>query len=224
MVDNIYEYLKLLQKIEVEFESDNNKYTSLKSYIKSMTDEGILIDPPGKDSLTYNIPVGNTLKIFVYVDNGDILLGECIVTGLELSTISGIWISYPLTSQLIQRREFVRVPLRLKSVITLYKDINYQEKTVFEVLTRDISGNGLSYISDNSLDDYYDINCQLFLNNEENPLNIRCEHVHSSITVVNNSHKFINAFTFIDLPQQDVKKIVQECFKYQLKLREKGLL
>lgn len=222
MIENIYDYLKLLQKIEIGFETNNNNYTSLKSYIKDMTDEAILIDPPNSQGVTYNLPVGQMINLIVYIPNNGLCIGESKIIGKELSKISGLWISYPLSSQIVQRREFLRVPMVCKLEISVFKDVNHSQKEEFNVLTKDISGNGLSYISDEPLNDYYDIICRINLNNEI--IEAKCDHIYSHLTFINNEPKYINAFTFVDIPQRDVRKLVQTCFKYQLELHKKGFI
>ena len=224
MDNNIYDYLEVLKKIDIEFENDDGKYTSLKSYIKSMTEDGILIEPPTKNGITYNVPVGHPVNIIVNITNGGLCVGESKVIAKELSTISGLWINYPFNSRIIQRREFLRVPMPVLVEFSIYKDINRTEKEVFKVLTKDISGNGISYLSDSPLTDYYDIECKIYLDDDP-PIWLKCENIANHMILDQNKEtKFIVAFKYIDIKSNDIKKIVNACFKYQLELRKKGLL
>ncbi|MFH0702499.1 MAG: flagellar brake domain-containing protein [bacterium] len=219
---SIHDYIKELTKFELEFIDKNGNYHVLKSYIKSIDQDKILIFPPSHKNVTYNIPDSELINIIICTEDG-VYSGESKVIGKELSHTPGLWISYPYNSQLIQRREYVRVPLRIN--IDLIISENNTSETEIKIMPENISGKGFCYISDSPLNNYYDIKCKIYLKDEPNkPIISRCEHIYTNPINIGGKSKYINAFAFIDINLKDVDRIVKACFKYQFEQRKKGLL
>ncbi|OGI22666.1 MAG: hypothetical protein A2287_08205 [Candidatus Melainabacteria bacterium RIFOXYA12_FULL_32_12] len=221
---DIYDFIKELAKIDIEIEDKEHNFYSLKSYVKRVEEDRILIDTPSNNGVTYNIPVGQTISLGIHADGG-IYLGESKVIDKELSTISGLWICHPYFTQHIQRREYLRVPASLEAELTVFIDRQKTEKKVYNIKTKDISGSGFSYTSNEPLDQYYDIECTIYINDSDNePVISRCEHVYSKKITYNGEIRYINAFTFVDIKQKDVGRLVKASFKYQVELRKKGFI
>lgn len=220
---DIYDFLKELTRIEVEYIDKNDDYYSLKSYIKEIQDAKILIEPPYKHDIVYNVPVGQQITINL-VAADCVYSGESEVLGKELSSISGIWISYPHYVQRVQRREYFRVPLNLDADIIIYRDNKGNSKDTFRVNLKDLSGSGFSYLSKNPLINYFDIECRIYIDGRDfEPIISRCEHIYSNKIKENTGNKYNNAFSFINIQENDIGKIVKASFKYQLEQRKKAL-
>jgi len=213
---DIYDFLNELAQLDIEYIARDNKPYLLKSYIRRLEEHKILIAPPEYNGNAYNLPEGNMVGVGVHSEKG-VYLGECRVVGKDLSDIQGVWISYPTGMQVIQRREYLRIPLRLECQFIIYQDGFRKNKKVLNLYTRDISGSGFSCISDEPLPQYFDLEAKINFNDEENvPIVSRCEHIYSEIMVIDDERKCINAFAFIDIKQVDVERIVKASFKYQL--------
>ncbi|EKE04207.1 MAG: hypothetical protein ACD_20C00097G0024 [uncultured bacterium] len=221
---DIYDFIKELAKIDIEFEDREDKFYSLKSYVKRVEENRILIDTPSHKGTTYHIPIGQVISLGIHAQDG-IYLGESKIIDKELSSISGLWICYPYYTQHVQRREYLRVPLSIEAEIILFENIEKTKRRTQKIKIRDISGSGFSYFSTKPLLQYYDIECKIYLNDsDDEPIISRCEHVYSNKLTSDNETKYINAFAFIDIPQKDVERLVKASFKYQVELRRRGFV
>lgn len=223
-MSGIYEYLNELRKIELEVKGPNEEQLVLRSYIKSVLDDKILIDAPSKKNVNYNIPDGKEIEIIIQGEDG-VYSGTCTVIGKEISGISGIWISHPLNSKRVQRREYVRVELDLSIAISLIKTADNEDKDTFDVKVQNINGKGFSFLSNKPLNAYYDIFCQFKLNDgNDQIIKTRCEHIYSDVKMVHAEMLYKHALAFIDLDDNSTERIVKECFKYQLDERKNKLV
>ncbi|MEI7474881.1 MAG: flagellar brake domain-containing protein [bacterium] len=223
-MNDIFDQIKELTKLDVDYSDEENHYYGLKSYIKRVEEERLLVDPPCHKGKVYTFHDGQMINITISTSMG-VFSGECKVIGREISTISGLWITYPLSNKHVQRREFVRVPMKKDGELIIYTTPSKKEVITIPFKTKDISGKGFSYISNDPLKNYYDIECKLKLDPFSNSfIKSRCDHVYSKATMINGEAKYINAFAFTELTNKDVETIVRECFKGQLELRKKGIL
>lgn len=211
-MDDIYEHLNVLTRLEIEYQEGGRLYQNLRSYIKCLDESRILIYPPNINGKAQNVKDGQKINIIINTPE-NIFVGESIVLSKELSDTAGYWISYPFTSHILQRREFSRAPLNLNTKITVFENSTYTNKREFWATTNDISGKGLSYMTDSPLTNYYDIECEITLLEGEPAIVAKCEHIYSKEI---QPGKFQNAFAFVNIQPEDAEKIVQECFKHKL--------
>lgn len=221
-MNDIFDHLKELTKLDVEFSNENTHYSFLKSYIKCVEQDRILIDPPSFKGTVYPIYDGQLITITINTNSG-VYSGECKIIERDLSTISGLWITFPLSSKQIQRREFLRVPLKKNVEITLFRTAEKTENIKLNVETKDISGKGISFFTDSPLENYYEIECNFSIDNSDHKIWSRCEHIYSKETFINGKIKYLNALAFIELTNKNIELIVRECFKYQLEMRKRAL-
>lgn len=217
---DIYNFIKELTPLELEFIDSDDNYHCLSSYIKRVDEDYILISPPQKNNLTYNLPDGQEVNI-IFKTSGGIYSAVSSVMSKQLDSMSGLKISFPHSSQLMERREFVRVPLQLKIEVLKFLDNTYTNLETFIVQSRNISGSGLCYISDKSLEHYYDVHCKIYLDSEKEPIYARCDHLYSKKIKINNEKAYLTALTFVGISEEDISKIVKACFKYQIGNRER---
>ncbi|MDD3012771.1 MAG: flagellar brake domain-containing protein [Candidatus Gastranaerophilales bacterium] len=224
MVD-IYDFIKELTKFDIEFKDDKGNLLSLKSYIKSVDEDRILIDIPSYKGRTYNIPDGQSVNILICSEEG-VFLGESNVIGKEISTIPGLWISFPLNNYNIQRREYLRVPLNIDMTMIIYEDRSKVIKKEFTIITNDLSAKGFSYFSSEPLKNYYDIECSFNLDDGiDEPITSKCDHIYSTHQITaGRKIRYINGFAFVDVEEKFIDRIIKKSFKYQLELRKKGLI
>lgn len=222
---NIYDYLKELTKIDVEFiDPANSKTYVLKSYIKRADDNAILIEPPTINGIVISLNKGQYIKLHLKTNEG-VFSGMSSVVGKELSEISGLIIAYPTNVKFNQRREYIRVPLKLPIDLIIIEDNITTEENVINIITEDISGTGFAYISEKPLDKYYSIRCKIYLNDgNNNPIESSCDHIYSNKHVTPSlSMKYKNALMFVEMSKQDNDRIIKSVFQYQLEQRRKGL-
>lgn len=212
---DIYDFIKELAVFDLEYVDSNDNYYYLNSYIKRVDEDYLLISPPQKNNFSYDIPDGQEVNIIFKTKNGTFSAVSTVI-GKQLDSMSGLRISFPYNSQFTERRGYIRAPLSYNVEIIKFLDKSNENTEVFPVLTRDISGSGLSYISDCPLDNYYDIHCKIYLENEYEPIYVRCDHIYSKKVKINNEKLYLTALTFVDISEENETKLVKSCFKYQL--------
>jgi len=222
---DIFDFIKELTKFDIEFKDDKGNFHSLKSYIKSIDEDRILIDTPSFKGKTYAIPDGQLVNILICAEEG-VFLGESKIIGREISSTPGLWLSFPLNSYNIQRREYLRVPLKLNITMSIYEDRSKSVKKEFTVISNDLSAKGFSYFSTEPLKNYYDIECSFYLDDGiDEPITSKCDHIYSTHQITaGRKIRYINGFAFVDIKNDLIERIVKKSFKYQLELRNKGLL
>jgi len=217
---DIYDFIKELAPFELEYIDCDDNYHCLNTYIKSVNEDYILISPPQKNNQSHNLPDGQEINIIFKTEKGTYSAVSNIINK-QLESISGLRISFPYNSEFTERREFIRVPLNLKVEVIKFPDNTYLNAETFNILTRNISGSGLCYISDSPLDNYYDAHCKIHLDYEKEPVYVKCDHIYSRKIKINNEKAYLTALSFVDISEEDVAKLVKTCFRYQIDHREK---
>lgn len=222
---DIYDFIKELTKFDIEFKGDDGKAHSLRSHIKSVDEERILIDTPSRNGKTIKIKDGQTVNIVICSEEG-VFLGESNVIGKEISSTPGLWISFPLNNYQIQRREYLRFPLKVEMVMTIHEDRSATSIREFSVVTNDISASGFSYFSEEPLTNYYDIECRFNIDDGiDEVITSKCDHIYSTHQVIaGRKIRYINGFAFADLRPDFVERIIKKSFKYQIEQRKNGLM
>ncbi len=216
---DIYDYLKLNKDIELRFTNEKGDYISLKSKIQILDENRILIEPPELYGKPYKLTDRNNLDLIIYTGEGMYIGGSSVISK-ELGTVSGIWINYPFNSRYIQRREYLRIFINIEIELTIYLDKEKHQKEVLALRTNDLSGRGLSFISDSFLSDYYDIECSFSIPDEKDTVIVtRCDHIYSKKIQEFEKTKYVNALAFIDMDKNDVDRVVKFCFKKHLEQR-----
>ncbi len=217
---DIYDFIKELATFELEYIDDDDNYHCLVSYIKRLDDDYILISPPQKNKSAFNIPDGKEINIIFKTEKG-MLSAVSNIIGTQLDDMSGLKIRFPYNSQITERREFIRVPLGLRIEIIKFLDNTYKNAETFNIQTRNISGKGLCYLSHSILDNYYDVHCKIWLDDEKEPIYTRCDHIYSKKVKINNEKCYLTALSFVEINDEEISKLVKACFRYQIDNRER---
>ncbi len=219
MSDELYEHIRELAKFKLEFIDENDNYYKMDSYIKSIDGGCMLISPPEnqEQEKIINIPENAEVNLIFPMDKG-VLIAQCTVLGKELGPQPGIQISFPHNTRVLERREFIRVPIKLRVEIIYFSDQSYLEKNSFFAITKNLSANGMAFYHKEPIEDYYDLRAKIYLN-DENPKPIELQHelVYSQKVKIKNELIFLTATTFTSLSEPDSARIVKECFKYQVR-------
>jgi len=212
---DIYDFIKELAQFELEYTDNDGAEHCLKTYVKRVYDDYIFISSPEKDNLSVNIADEQKISVIFKTEKG-FLSADSVVLGKQLdSSMQGIKISFPLNSRFIERRAYSRVPFNIDIEVIKVLD-SKDSKEVFNAVTNDISGSGLSYISEMPLDNYYDILCRIYLHDGEDPVNVRCEHISSRKTNRDGRELTLTTLAYVDITDEQVSRIVRACFKYKI--------
>ncbi|HSA06094.1 MAG TPA: PilZ domain-containing protein [Candidatus Gastranaerophilales bacterium] len=220
MSDEIENYFTDLATFKIEFLDANNEYHQFNSRIEKVFDDYVLI----QSSVSQEIPDNSSVNLIFPKKNG-VFIAQCAVMGKESGTQSGIKISFPYETETLERREYVRVPLKIRLGITYYPDENCVEKISYFTVTRNISASGLCYLYSEPIKDFYDLQCKIYIDDgDSNPIIARCDLAHSKKVMLNRQIFYITALKYLSISDKDVTRIVKECFKYQISRKhlEKG--
>jgi len=214
MADEIYEHLRERAPFKIEFIDKNDNYHRLGSSIKSIFEDHIFIYPPQAAETFPEIPENSEVNIIFNRNNG-VLIAKCIVLDSEPEAEDGIKISFPYDVQILERREYVRVSLRLRTEIIYYPD-ELNRESLF-VVTRNISGSGFCFIHKDSFEKKQDIHCKIYLNDQNpNPVAAKCVHIHSKKLKTRGDIYYLTALKYTSISDKDITRIVRECFKHQI--------
>ena len=216
MSEELSNYIKELTPFKIEFVDENDNYHKLDSYIKAVEDDYILISPPDKDGISCYIQDDLEVNL-IFPRNDGVFIAQCVVVGKELGNNPGIKVSFPYTTKILERREYVRMPMKLKVEVICYLDNSYIKKRSFFAVTKNISGSGIAFFHKEPLETYFDIKCKVYMDDENpRPVESRNDVVYSQQVKIKNEVYYLTALAFTSLSEADSARIVKECFKYQV--------
>ncbi len=216
LTDEFFEHLNELKPFKIEFTDVDDKYHQVNCTAKKVSEDYILLSPPGEilpdleDNAAINLIIPKT---------NSILTAQCSFLEKEINKPYGIKISYPYNIEVHERREYIRVSLHLRVQVTCTFGGNLQEKENFYTKTRNISGSGLCFLSEKSLEGCDDnIQCKIYLNDgNSEPVSVKCNYVYSRKVKVKNNILYMSALSYRSISEEDSARIVKECFKYQIR-------
>lgn len=217
MNEGIYKYLRELAPFKLEFIDDKDDYHKLDSHIKSIQEDYILINPPERNGSAINLMDNTEVNILFPMDKG-VFVAQCTVLGKKLGEISGVKLSFPHNTSVQERREYIRVPVKVRVEITAYSDEVYSQKTRLFAITKNISASGIAFYHKEPIENYYDIGCKIYLNDENTkPVETKNDLIYSQRVKIKDELLYITAITFTSISEADSARIVKECFKYQVR-------
>ena len=222
MADQAIEHIRELAPFKIEFIDGDNNYHKLDSYIKAIDDNYILISPPAKNGVYYSVEDNTEINMIFQLANG-VFIAQCTVLNKVLTPNSGIKITHPSKTKTLERREYIRVPIKTKIEVICYADQFYMENNAFFGVTKNLSGSGVSFYHKEPIKDYYDIVCKIYLEDgDPNPVETHNDLVHTEKVKIKNEDHYLSALTFTSISQSDSTRIIKECFKYQVKHKKIG--
>jgi len=225
----MFSFIKELGKIDVicnyndANSNEEDDESTFKSYVKSVESDYLLIDFLFYKGVKYNLPLEKQITVNFKRKTG-IYSGTCIILGMDNSKLPGIKISFPTEIKFIQQREFVRVPLSLKTEIVFFPDSETEEVKIHEASTLDISGSGFCFVSDEPVKNKSKIVSIInFSDPKEKPVEVSLKYIYSRSFVSAGKERYKNAFAFDEISEKSRDKIIKEIFRYELEMRKKGI-
>ncbi len=217
---DIFKQFKDFKAFEIIFHAEDNTPKRLICRLQGIENDRIIVHVDNNKNHNVFAKVNDSVQMNIYTELGVYSASSKVLSIDKELTITKYEIELPEYSRHSQRREYFRADINVKFLMNV---TNMSNKTIsIKGQTKDICGNGMSYISDEAFSNYSNIDLALFFDNRT--VNLKVDLVYSRPQIVNSvCTKFINAFTFSEIAEKDIDFIVQQCFLYQLKLRKKAL-
>ena len=238
------EFLKLNQKLQIVLEENESLTRSCLSQIMDYDNSSMLIAEPSYRAQPINIPVGTVIEVLV-IDTKCVYSFNTSVIGKQKSPPS-LWLSLPETYRRVQRREYVRVNIKLPVVVNIKPDTEvYEDCFTTNILAEqvyqdayyntssiDVSGGGIKVFGPLKFQDNTNLSVLLRLPMKEviTPVTVIRSEVNTKISEKEFTPEefakfnYLSALCYKDIDDADRSTIIQLCFKRQLELRQRGIL
>lgn len=123
-----------------------------RSNIQDLTDQYIGISVPVLQGKYLPIRKGERVEVLYYLDK-DIYGFNTVVLGKKIDKVFIVLLAQPKKVKIVQRRNFVRILISLEvtcAIVDKEKDRNNNQYEFFNATTMDLSGGGVSIVSDRS--------------------------------------------------------------------------
>lgn len=237
------EFLKLNQKLQIILEESSTVTKSCLSQILDYDETSMLIADLTYKAAPVAVPIGTVIEVLV-LDHTCVYSFNTSVIGKQ-KTPPSLWLSLPETYRRIQRREYVRVNIKLPVVITLKGETEIDENCLnsnilaeqilqegyFTTTSIDVSGGGIKIFGPVEFlpDTMLNMLLRLPMKEISTPVKVIRSELNTKISEHEFSPKeyakfnYITALCFTDIEDSDRSTIIQLCFKRQLELRQRGI-
>lgn len=216
-MSDIYQQYDEFKKFEIRFRDFNDEPHKIKGKVHSITSSAITVYSSIDKQKAIDIPVGTEVKVYVYTNNGVYYADSKILSTVKDEKFIVYMLTYPVNNKHSQRREFFRADVSVPLTVKVVKDILNAQTDTFEVNSRDLCGNGISFVTDYEIKDYEEIFISIQF--PEKVIETSARLVYTKVKQVNDENMYTYALTFIGIANRDIDFIVKKCFLHQLKLK-----
>lgn len=213
--------MKFELKSKVEIYSKQNIFLG-HSILMDFTDRYIFVTKPIKNGIQINLEIGSTINLIYYSKNKiygfDLTVLEEVVDNIVLYRLP-----FPVEFYVVQRRQYVRIPIVIDIKYLKYNDyqtldlenFNFQdldekyENIISESLSFDLSGIGIGIVTD----EHFEINDKLIIYIENPDLNLMTLGQVKRIDQIENRRSFRLGIEFINIVFKDKEKVINYVFK-----------
>ncbi|WAM32121.1 flagellar brake protein [Caldicellulosiruptor naganoensis] len=219
-----------IQIVKIDRRTWEEKDVQYVSKIADIKDEYFYIFTPIREGIYATFYIDEIVRIYKVMPDGVWMFDGVIEDRfrepeymIKVRQISDIW--------KIQRRMFFRLPINLDIFVKLLDsqegEVNgglqngFSEGKIVKALTKDISGGGVCFLTQEEFNIHDIILTKIPIENEELVLKaqiLRKERIEHHI------YRFMYGSKFIEAKQNEIDKIVRFIFKEQQRMRRKGLL
>jgi len=217
---NPFEPLKENQPVELEIPGDDDNY--YRSRVEAVFEDKLVVAAPLVKGELVPLMHGAAIKV-TYTDNVAIYVFTCEIIAVDRGTLATVTLGSPFEVKRIQRRNFVRLDVKLQ--VTLYKlnpNLAPSDAT-FSATTVDISGGGMMFVTGYRPEIGELLEATLHLNEKE-----KIKAFGRVIRVTENRpdarEKFSVGFEFTVIGESARDLIIRFIFNQQRELRKRGLL
>lgn len=237
------EFLKLNQRLQIVYDDGSNITKSCASQIMDYDNNSMLIAEPTNKANIIDIPVGTVIEVLA-IDSKCVYSFNSSVLGKQTNPPS-LWLSLPETYRRIQKREYVRVNVKLPIIVNIIAETEIAERCLtsnilsgpviaegfFTTSSIDISGGGVKVFGplEFKANSIVKLMIRLPMKEITTSAKVNRSELNDKISQKDfDNHEFakynfITAFSYKDIEDSDRSTIIQLCFKRQLELRQRGI-
>lgn len=214
-LEAIKKYTSSNRQVEVvKIGADGAKERYESAFCKSENDH-YLISPPKRGDKLVKLEKDEVISLYIYAPEGIYNL-KCVVLEIYEKYYK---ISLPKSIQRAQRREYIRVNMRIPMKITAFGNSIVGERTM-DVYTNDISARGANFLCNGNILPNEKIRVRFNLKGREIETLAALVYCREKKAVgLSGVLKFAVALNFTSVSQADIDFIVKECFAHQAKMR-----
>lgn len=216
---NIYEQIQNTKSFMISFTSSPGILQKLICNLKFIDNNGIVIIADKYQNGNIYAKSGNEINVCIYNEHGIFMAVSKIIKVINCYRSVKYVISHLEQSKHLQRREYFREEMPIESSITILTEHVDSNNYIIYTKTKNISGNGMGFISDYTLPDSASIIAEIYF--KEKRIITLATRIHSQKIKLYNKVKWLHGLNFIDIPQKDTDFIVKKCFLHQLEVRRK---
>ncbi|MBR1907687.1 flagellar brake domain-containing protein [bacterium] len=216
-MSDIYQQYEDFKKFEIIFRDFNDEPHKIKGKVHSITSSSITVYSSIDKQKAVDIPVGTEVKVYVYTTNGIYYADSKILSTVKDEKFIVYMLTYPVNNKHSQRREFFRADMSVPLTVTVVKNVLNSQTDTFQVNSRDICGNGISFVTEFEIKDYEEIFISIQF--PEKVVETAARLVYTKTKETEGIKLYTYALTFIGIANRDIDFIVKKCFLHQLKLK-----
>ncbi len=216
-MSDIYQKYEEFKNFEIVFKGYDDEIHKVRGKVHAIESSNITVYASTKKNKFVDIPEGSRVNVYVYTENG-IYYSNSKILFVEKDLDHMIYtLTYPVNSKHSQRREFFRADMTIPVTVKIVKDILTGISETWNVRSRDVCGNGVSFVSEKEIKNYEEI--FLTLEFPDKIIETSAKLVYTRPKEVRGKNYYINALTFTSISPRNIDFIVKKCFLYQLRLK-----
>ena len=200
-MSDIYQNYDEFKKFEIVYRGNDSETHRIRGKVHSIGDSSITIYSSIEKQHAVQLPDGMAVKVFVYTESGVYYADSTIISTAKDEKYIVYQLTYPINNQHSQRREFFRADMRVPVTVTVIKNTLNGAKYVFEVESKDICGNGISFVVEDEIKNYEDIVLALQFSDKIIETNARI--VYSKSKEIRGMKYYTYALTFTNITAEN---------------------
>lgn len=207
------DYIKQGQKTELIIRTPGGAVRFFSTFEKQ-TDTNIIISKPENKHLAFNCIPNQDVELYAYTNGGVFKLKCKFITCLKNECL----LSLPSSVDKMQRREYIRVELNIKTILTL---ISPDSKKTIQATSKNISAKGIKLLLEEDVSKFSKIELRMLF--EEGSISTVAQIIKIRPVEIGQKTYYSTSLMFITISEKEMSFIVKKCFEFEAAQRRKLL-
>ena len=212
-MNEFLDYIEIGKKVELILRTANG---AIRFYCTFEGVEGnsILVSNPKNKHVKFNCQNGQLLDLYAYTRGGVFKL-KCRLLDYSEKFCT---LSLPMSVDKIQRREYIRVKMKISTIIKLFPATS---KNTIHAESRNISAKGINLLLDTDISKFSKIDLTLLFAEQTIYTNAKIIKI-KPVKIGPNTY-YDTSLEFISISDKEINFIVKKCFEFEAAQRKKML-